>query len=433
MTEKNYLQVVKESFDPKLINALFKNFSNQYIALQELIDNAVDDKLESQKLTVTLTFTQNKVVIKNFKGSGMGLEDLMKFFTWGGSEKEHRIGRYGQGGKAALGYLANSFVIRSHPVGSESGYLIRVDDWEDRSSGFKTFDIEPFDSLHEKDEGFVSFEISNLRKEFEVNHVKDRIATIYRPLIVGGDVEFIVDGDLVECVKVNYDEGTRETFKREIKLKGKEYCISGEYGIVSDPKSPRGGFSVYQFGRRVGKKEYFEHIDPSKRWNVERLYGELYIDFEIPLLMNKTDLDRDSTIWNEISQEMHEEINSIMKLVIDYKTPTKKEKKNISKIDKQMHERDVIDGVQHVELGSYGPNLLFKEGLDRKGEKCIKINRDHKAYKNWTTSKANKDLLYAIMVLTLYETSKKVPKKEAAMLVAHFAEDLKDNTYKMLP
>jgi len=432
MAEKDYLQVIKESFDPKLITALFKNFSNQYIALQELIDNAVDDKFENKKLTVTLTFTQNKIVIKNFRGKGMGIEDLMKFFTWGGSEKEHRIGRYGQGGKAALGYIANSFVIKSHPFGSDTGYLIRVDDWEDRSSGFKTFDIEPFDSLHEKNEGFVSFEVSNLRKDFDVDHVKDRIATIYRPLIVKGDVEFIVDGDLVKCLKVNYDEGTRETFERKVKLSGKEYHISGEYGIVSDPKSPRGGFSIFQFGRRVGKKEYFGHVDPSKRWNVERLYGELYIDFEIPLLMNKTDLDRDSDIWNEISQEMYEEINSIMKVAVDYKTPTKKEKRNIGKIDKKIRENDVIDGVQHVELGSYGPNLLFKEEVDKKGNKYVKINRDHKAYKNWTTSRANRDMLYATMILSLYEASKKMHKKEATLLITRFAEELKDNTHKML-
>jgi|GEM_PF-6917403 len=432
MAEKDYLQVIKESFDPKLITALFKNFSNQYIALQELVDNAVDDKFENKKLTVTLTFTQNKIVIKNFRGRGMGIEDLMKFFTWGGSEKEHRIGRYGQGGKAALGYIADSFVIKSHPFGSDMGYLIRVDNWEDRSSGFKTFDIEPFDSLHEKNEGFVSFEISNLRKDFDVDHVKDRIATIYRPLIVKGGVEFIVDGDLVKCLKVNYDEGTRETFERTVKLNSKEYHISGEYGIVSDPKSPRGGFSIFQFGRRVGKKEYFGHVDPSKRWNVERLYGELYIDFEIPLLMNKTDLDRDSDVWNEISQEMYEEIGSIMKVVVDYKTPTKKEERNIGKIDKKIREKDVIDGVQHVELGSYGPNLLFKEGVDKKGDKYVKINRDHKAYKNWTTSRANRDTLYATMIFSLYEASKKMHKKEATLLITRFAEELKDNTHKML-
>ena len=44
-SKSDYLQIIKESFDPKLINALFKNFTDQYIALLDLIDNAVDDMI----------------------------------------------------------------------------------------------------------------------------------------------------------------------------------------------------------------------------------------------------------------------------------------------------------------------------------------------------------------------------------------------------
>lgn len=94
----------------------------------------------------------------------MSIDDLEKFFTWGHSDKTTgRIGRYGQGGKAALGYLAKSFNIKSQAKNKISGFVVKVKDWENRQTGFSDgFQVMPYQS--QRDEGDVSFEIYNLKK-----------------------------------------------------------------------------------------------------------------------------------------------------------------------------------------------------------------------------------------------------------------------------
>lgn len=425
----DYLEFVKESFDPRLISALFKNFTNKYIALQELLDNSVDDRAEGKQLLVSILYNSNegKLMIKNVDGSGMNIDDLRRFFRWGAAgEKDLRIGRYGQGGKAAIGYLAKSFSIISHPVGSPNGYLIKVDDWEDRKEGFKEFKIEPF-KMHER-RGIVTFELWNLKKTFDLNTIKTRISEIYRPLIVDREVEFTVNGVTVKCPPENYDPGTKSQFSREVKVNGVQYGLTGKYGIVSDKNSPRGGFNAYQFGRLVAKKEYFGHTDPSKRWNVERLYGELYLNFEVPLLMNKTDVDRDSKVWQEIVKIMHQEIKQAVRKSIDYKTPTKKEQRAVKQIAKKVRGSTEKDTPELI-LANYGSTILYKVKKDD-GKEILIINRQHPAYGFWSNTETGK-ILYMIMIYALYRTTKKLSKSEATKLHTTFSGSLSEEIKKL--
>ncbi|KQC09139.1 MAG: hypothetical protein APR62_03095 [Smithella sp. SDB] len=426
-------KIIRESFDPKLLSALFKNFSNQYIALFELIDNAVDDRQQDEKLIVSIDYDQEeeKLSIKNFNGNGMSIDDLQKFFTWGHSEKNSgRIGRYGQGGKAALGYLAKSFTIKSHLKKSNLGCCVRIKDWENREVGFTDgFEISMYQS--QRDDGDVTFEIYNLKKEFKIDTIRERIRKIYRPLIMQKKVEFIIDNEPpIKCLSINYDRDTYKKFKTEFTLKGIKYALTGEFGIVDDPSSERGGFRIFQYGRSVAEKEYFGHIDPSTRWNVERLYGELYIDFDLPLSMNKTEIDKDSDLWHSIAHTMHKEIKDIMKEAIDYKTPTKKESKAVElinrKINKSKEKKDT-----KIELTNYGPRLLFKIEESKKGEKTIKINRDHKAYKLWSATELGKKY-YTIMIYALTEATKDMSKKESAKFIAEFSEHLGEESAKLI-
>lgn len=425
-------KIIRESFDPKLLSALFKNFSNQYIALFELIDNAIDDRQQNEKLIVSIDYDpeEEKLLIKNFNGNGMSVDDLQKFFTWGYSEKNSgRIGRYGQGGKAALGYLAKSFTIKSHLKKSNFGCCVKIKDWENREVGFTDgFEISMYQS--QRDDSDVTFEIYNLKKEFKIDTIRERIRKIYRPLITQKKAEFIVDNEPIKCLPINYDRDTYKKFRTEFALKGKKYTLTGEFGIVDDPNSERGGFRIFQFGRSVAEKEYFGHIDPSKRWNVERLYGELYIDFDLPLSMNKTEIDKDSDLWHLIAHTMHKEIEDIMKEAIDYKTPTMKESKAVESINKKINKSKEKKDTK-IDLTNYGPRLLFKIEESKQGEKIIKINRDHKAYKLWSTTESGKKY-YTIMIYALTETIKDMSKKESAKFINEFSEHLGLESAKLI-
>lgn len=428
MTSNDHLDLdlIKEGFDPKIIVALYQNFADKYVALQELIDNSVDDRIEGKTLIVSIDYDRdnNKLLVKNDNGKGMNIKDLQDFFQWGVSEKRIRkIGRYGQGGKAALGYLAKSFIIKSHPLNSDVAYSIKVVDWENRETGFKEFQPERFSSLRSKNESSVSFEIYNLKKIFSEKRIIERIRETYRPLIRLKKVKFIVGGTEISCNAINYDEGTHKQFRQEIKINDIDNHIYGDYGIVSDPKSDRGGFRIYQYGRCVAQKEFFGHIEPSKRWNVERLYGELNIDFDLPLLMNKTDIDKDSELWREIFNIMHGELEEIVKQAIDYRAPSTKEIKNVEKIAKRTRKDHAVD----IDLTNYGPRLLFKVEIDDKGETTLKINREHKAYITWSNTEHGKRL-YGILMYSLYEATEKMSKKEASKFLDNFSEILMHNS-----
>jgi len=425
-------QIVKESFDPKLITALFKNFSNQYVALFELIDNAVDDRQHNEKLIISIDYdpVDEKLFIKNFNGKGMSIDDLEKFFTWGHSDKTTgRIGRYGQGGKAALGYLAKSFNIKSHEKNKISGFLVKVKDWENRQTGFADgFQVIPYQS--QRDEGDVSFEIYNLKKEFRTETIIERIRKTYRPLITQKKVEFFVENMQVKCSSIAYDRTTYKTFTAEFTHSGRKFHLSGEFGIVDDPKSDRGGFRIFQYGRSVADKEYFGHTDPSKRWNVERLYGELYIDFDLPLSMNKTEIDKDSELWHLIERSMNKQIAEIIKEAVDYKTPTKNESKAVDSINKKLKKSDETKG-DKIDLTNYGPRVLFKIEDGQNGENTIKINRDHRAYKLWSKTELGKKY-YTVMMYALTVTTKKMSNAERTKFLNDFSEYLGKKSAEIL-
>jgi hypothetical protein len=426
-TGSKTIESIKESFDPKLVSALYKNFSDKYVALLELIDNAVDDKADGRELMVEITLADSSLTIKNHDGRGMGLSELEKFFKWGVSNKQRRIGRYGQGGKAALGYLGKGFSIKTHPANQTEAYLLDVENWQDRSDGFKEVQVEPY--KFSSDEGSVEIRVKGLQKSFNKETLTKRIAETYRPLILDEQVMFFVDGDAVECSPANFDPGTEQSFKLPFTLDEEKYHIHGKYGIVSDANSPRGGFNIYQFGRLVAKNEYFGHRDPSKKWNLERVYGELHLDFEVPLLMNKTDADRDSAVWQKITKLMHDEIESTIRTAAEYQKPTKKETKPVKKIDEKLKR---AEGKKFgIDLANYGPSLLFKVRKDSDGSVKLLVNREHKAYERWSET-AEGRRLYTVMIYSLYTVVEELPKKQAADLTSRFSKSLNENTHKLL-
>jgi len=367
----------------------------------------------------------------------MSISDLEKFFSWGYSDKATgRIGRYGQGGKAALGYLAKRFNIKSHPKQSRFGFLVKVKDWENRQTGFSDgFEVVPYQS--QKDEGDVSFEIFNLKKDFKIDTIIDRIKKTYRPLITKKKVEFVIENKILKCDKIAYDEETYKTFKTKFIYDAKEYTLTGEFGLVSDTNSERGGFKIFQYGRKVSDKEYFGHTDPSKRWNVERLYGELYIDFDLPLSMNKTEIDKDSELWYAIVQKMYDEIKEIIKEAIDYKTPTKNETKAVENINKKVKKSNKTEKTSNqqidtkFDLTNYGPRVLFQFEEKENGENVIKINREHKAYKLWSQTELGKKY-YTVMMYALTETVRNMTNTEQKKFLSEFSNYLGSKSGEIL-
>ncbi|MCJ7804203.1 ATP-binding protein [Patescibacteria group bacterium] len=417
----NLTQEIIEGLDPNIITALYKNFTNQYIAIEELIDNAIDDRIVGKTLTVNIYIDNEKITISNLNGKGMDHEDLVSFFQWGKSSKTSKIGRFGQGGKAALGYLCKSWTLRTKAINSKYEYFIEIENWEDRSKGLKHIAPKVMSTLRSSEESIVKFELRELKRDIDYKKLINELKEIYRPLIINHEVNFFVNDIELDILPVNYDEGTLTSFKDKIPIGDSQYEISGEYGIVSDTKSLRGGIRCYQYNRLIIQNEYFGHSTPHARWALERLSGDLYIDFPVDLLMNKTNVNRDSEEWKAISTKMYDELKGIIRQLQEYREPSTHEKRIIIKMEKELKKIDERSDIS-FEFTNYGKTILFKTKGDG-GKIKLLINREFPAYQLWGKSPFG-EKLYIIMIYSLFEASEKLSKKEASILISTFTESL---------
>jgi hypothetical protein len=74
--------VLSEQIDPRILEALFTNFPSPEIAMLELTDNAIGDRIPGKKMILTLRVRKDLVRIVNKGGQGMDLNRLCDFFTW---------------------------------------------------------------------------------------------------------------------------------------------------------------------------------------------------------------------------------------------------------------------------------------------------------------------------------------------------------------
>src|SRR3989338_429793 len=289
----------REQFSPRLISALYKNFKDANSAILELIENAIDDRIPGKLFVITVEVHGNKITIINKGGKGMGPRELEVFFIWGQSKKRGKLGRYGQGGKAAMGYLGKSWKISTTKAGDKNEYIIEEKNWDDRSGGMKRY-IPLVIPARLIEDGVVQIDIWNLKKKIHKKELAIELSNVYRPLIQSEEVRIIVNGKRLMPfpIPLYWPED-----KISFKVNGKNN-IYGWLSILEAGSSIRGGVRCYEYGRLISDKEFFGQKGPTYKKSLDSLIGELYIDFEIPLLMNKTDFDRDSESWKKIKHEM---------------------------------------------------------------------------------------------------------------------------------
>ncbi len=129
-------RVVRERIDPRLTASLFANYRSAIDALLELVDNAVDSRVAGHPLRLDLVVRPGTVSLNVVGGTGMDARRLERdYLRWGASSKRagDRIGRYGQGGKAAIGHLGNRFRIVASAQGESVAHAFADDDYRDRS------------------------------------------------------------------------------------------------------------------------------------------------------------------------------------------------------------------------------------------------------------------------------------------------------------
>lgn len=297
------VRLVRERIDPRLTSALFANYRTPVDAVLELVDNAVDSRVTGHQLNVDLVVRPGTVVLTATGGSGMGPRELEReYLRWGASRKKagESIGRYGQGGKAAIGHLGNTFAILAGRAGDAGAHGFSDPDYRDRSR-LRTYELHERSKPVPTDEGYVRIEIGGVDRKVDVRRLRARLAETYRPLLDAGLVAIRLDRSPVLASAWILGE------RHEISVRAGGRLVRGWWGLLPDPippSAPEGGIRLYHLGRLVGSPEWFGHPGPAQHPALNRLVGEIELP-HIPVTMNKSDVERGSEAWFEVETRLH--------------------------------------------------------------------------------------------------------------------------------
>ncbi|HUQ78725.1 MAG TPA: ATP-binding protein [Patescibacteria group bacterium] len=295
------VRVVRERIDPRLTASLFANYRSAIDAVLELVDNAIDSRISGVPLRVDLLVRPGTIGLTVIGGTGMGAAELERdYLRWGASRKRagDRIGRYGQGGKAAIGHLGNRFSVLASRPGDERAIGFEDDAYRDRSR-LRTYELRERAKPIDRELGYVRIEIGEVDRKVDVRRLPGRLAEVYRPLLAC-DVTITINREPVPAIDWPLVE------RHEVSIRAGGRLVKGWYGLLADPPPPsiEPGVRVYHLGRRVGAPDWFGHPGPAVHQGLNRLIGEVELP-HVPVTMNKSDVDRDSPEWLAAEERLH--------------------------------------------------------------------------------------------------------------------------------
>jgi len=296
-------RVVRERIDPRLTAALFANYRSPVDAILELVDNAVDSRAPERPLDLDLGVHPGRLVLTAVGGSGMSAVAIERdYLRWGSSSKKagERIGRFGQGGKAAIGHLGSRFEIVASAAGDENAFGFEDPAYRDRAR-LRTYELHPRKKPVERELGYVRIEIGEMDRSVDPRRLRERLAEVYRPLLEAGAVRLAVNRGPVAPRAWPLGE------RHDVAVRAGGRIVHGWWGLLPDPPppgSPEGGIRLYHLGRLVGSPEWFGHPTPAAHAALNRLVGAVELP-HVPVTMNKADVDRGSAAWAAVEARLH--------------------------------------------------------------------------------------------------------------------------------
>lgn len=295
-------RVVRERIDPRLTASLFANYRSAIDALLELVDNAIDSRVAGHPLRIDLIVRPGTVSITAVGGTGMDARRLERdYLRWGASPKRagERIGRYGQGGKAAIGHLGNRFRIVASAQGETVAHAFADEDYRDRSR-LRSYELHEEPKPVGPDLGYVHLVIGEVDRKLDPARVRARLGEVYRPLLVEGSVTMTVDRAAVTPAPWRLDE------EHPFNVRAGGHMIKGWWGLLSEPMPPQSvpGIRTYHLGRLVGEPAWFGHPGSNVHPALARLVGEVELS-HVPVTMNKSDVDHDSPEYAAVERRLH--------------------------------------------------------------------------------------------------------------------------------
>jgi hypothetical protein len=295
-------RVVRERIDPRLTAALFANDRTPIDALLELLDNAVDPRIAGPTARGRRRPAARLGQPRRRRWDGHRTERARaRVPARGGSSKRagERIGRYGQGGKAAIGHLGARFAIVASPAGDDRACGFVDEAYRDRSR-LRTYELHERHKPVPAELGYVRVEIGDVDPKLDPRRVRSRVGDVYRPLFASGEHVMCVDRAPVTPSVWPVDE------RHDFNVRAGGRLVRGWHGLLADPPPPsiEAGLRLYHLGRLVGSPEWFGHPGPAVHPGLSRLIGEVELP-HVPVTLNTSDIERGSSEWLAVEQRLH--------------------------------------------------------------------------------------------------------------------------------
>lgn len=194
---------IQEEASPRSREAYINQFDNAMEAMFELVDNAIDNRVTGIIEDIQIRVNKNEIYIVNSGGKGLDYEGLRRFFRWGESSQigKDRIGRYGVGGKAAMGYLGRTMEVVCSPYNSDTQFRVFDPDWK-QIQAWATHKVQS--SKISDNGGSFRVRVTNLDREIKQNVLIPRLAEVYRPVLLAGEVKIKVNGKDVTAQPLDF-------------------------------------------------------------------------------------------------------------------------------------------------------------------------------------------------------------------------------------
>lgn len=255
-----------------------------------------------------MTVRSGLVQIVTTGGEGMGPREVERnYLRWGSSVKRGRnlLGRYGQGGKAALGYLGERLTVEVSQPGDAIAWRLEDREYRDRSR-LKTYELREVSKRVDEELGYVRIRIEGVDRRVDINRVSERVSEAYRPLLEEARCVITLNGR--HLLPAPLPTVARQDFR----VRAGGVTLAGWVGVLQEQTGIEPGVRCYRLGRLVAGGEWFGHPGPAQLPGLARLAGEVEIP-RLPLTMNKTDFDRDDPAWAAVEERMHRVLAPLVK------------------------------------------------------------------------------------------------------------------------
>lgn len=292
-------QTVDITPDKSLISKLGRTGYRTEQAVAELVDNAIDARLDGVKIAVEMDFRSGRITVTD-DGRGMGAKALGDAFTVAKHTGKAGLGRFGMGMKSACSSLGEVFEVSTTEAGSDAMLSAKYNerDWlKDDSRGWKNFEIK--ESSADKGAHGTTVSVSGLRVPLYPNQAPNfrrRFGIRYGPYLEDGRAEISVNSRACEPAEPELRGGTR----REISIdlpSGR--TITGWVGAL-EKRSGKGDYGIHLYWRgRLVKA--FAKFGIRNHPAISGVVGRLSLD-HVPVNFHKTGFIEEAPEYAEAAE-----------------------------------------------------------------------------------------------------------------------------------